>query len=119
MASVHKFSSQVIDYAERLSDMADAAQGKHHQRLGRTTRWVVLPAAGAALYAVLRSDSFSRQAKDVMDDAKNRASELPEDLVGRVRQTTGRSSTQSGSRASRPTTTRKRRSTRKTTTASR
>ena len=28
MNGVHKFSAHVIDYAERLSDVADAAQGK-------------------------------------------------------------------------------------------
>jgi hypothetical protein len=92
MAGIHKFSSQVIDYAERLSDVADAAQGKHRRRVSGTTRWLFLPASGAALYALLRSDSFSRQAKEVVDEAKTRAAELPEDLVARVRQTTGRTS---------------------------
>jgi hypothetical protein len=69
MAAVHEFSERVIDYAERLSDMADVAQGKHHRRV-RTRRWLLLPATGAALYAVLRSDMFSRQAKEVVEEAK-------------------------------------------------
>jgi hypothetical protein len=118
MASVHKFSAQVIDYAERLSDVSDAAQGKHRQKLGRTSRWLLLPASGAALYALFRSDSFSRQAKGVMDEAKNRAAELPDDLVGRVKQAT---SAQDGTQTRRSTTTdpRKRRTTRKTASASR
>ena len=104
MAGIHKFSSQVIDYAERLSDVADAAQGKHRRRGGGMTRWLVLPASGAALYALLRSDTFSRQAKEVVDEAKTRASELPEDLVTRVRQTTGQASTAgNGSTARRST----------------
>jgi hypothetical protein len=90
MSGIHRFSSQVIDYAERLSNMADAAEGKHRHRVGGTTRWLLLPASGAALYALLRSDSFSRQAKEVVDEAKTRATELPEDLAARVRQTTGR-----------------------------
>ena len=88
MNGIHKFSAQVIDYAERLSDVADAAQGKNHRQVGSAKRWLLLPASGAALYAIVKSDSFSRQAKDVMDDAKTRAAELPEELIGLVRQTT-------------------------------
>jgi hypothetical protein len=107
MKGIHKFSAQVIDYAERLSDVADAAQGKNHQRAGSTTRWLLLPASGAALYALIKSDSFSRQAKDVMDDAKTRAAELPEDLIGLVRQTTERASSQNGGTQSRPASARK------------
>ena len=90
MNGIHKFSAQVIDYAERLSDVADAAQGKNHRQAGSAKRWLLLPASGAALYAIVKSDAFSRQAKDVMDDAKTRAAELPEDLIGLVRQTTDR-----------------------------
>lgn len=109
MSGIHKLSSQVIDYAERLSAVADAAQGKHSQR-SRATRWLLLPASGAALYALVRSDSFSRQAKGVVDEAKTRASELPEDLVARVRETTGgtagRSTGQNG-RRTRPSAARK------------
>jgi hypothetical protein len=123
MAGIHRFSAQVIDYAERLSDVADAAQGKHRHRSGMT-RWLVLPASGAALYALLRSDAFSRQAKEVVDEAKTRASELPEDLVARVRQTAGQTSTGGNGRpaARRSTTTARkpssRRKTRTRTTAS-
>ena len=91
MNGIHKFSAHVIDYAERLSDVADAAQGKNHRQAGSAKRWLLLPASGAALYAIVKSDSFSRQAKDVMGDAKTRAAELPEDLIGLVRQTTDRS----------------------------
>jgi hypothetical protein len=39
------------------------------------------------LYALATSNAFSRQAKDVMDQAKSRASELPDDLMGRLRET--------------------------------
>ncbi len=104
MNGIHKFSSQVIDYAERLSDVADAAQGKNHRQAG-SKRWLLLPASGAALYAIVKSDSFSRQAKDVIGDAKTRAAELPDDLIGLVRQTTARSTSQNGSAQSRPATT--------------
>ena len=111
MNGVHKFSSQVIDYAERLSDVADAAQGKNHRQAASAKRWLLLPASGAALYALVKSDSFSRQAKEVMGDAKTRAAELPEELIGLVRQTTERSSSQSGSTQSRPAATQKKRAT--------
>jgi hypothetical protein len=125
MAAIHKFSSHVIDYAERLSLMADAAQGKGRNR-GRATRWLLLPASGAALYAIVRSDSFSRQAKEVMDEAKSKATELPDDLVARVRQTNARSSSSSSSSStprrstgtrSRTSGSRRRSTTRRTTTA--
>jgi hypothetical protein len=101
VASIQKLSAQVIDYAERVSEIADVAQGKHQARSGRTTRWLLLPASGAALYALIKSDSFSRQAKDVMDEAKSRASELPEDLLTRVRQS---ASSKNGSQSSSSTT---------------
>ena len=113
MNGIHKFSAQMIDYAERLSDVADAAQGKNHshRHAASTTRWLLLPASGAALYALVRSDAFSRQAKEVIDDAKTRASELPEDLIGLVRQTTERSSSQNGGTRSRPVGTQRKRTT--------
>jgi hypothetical protein len=101
MNGIHKFSAHVIDYAERLSDVADAAQGKNHRQAASAKRWLLLPASGAALYAIVKSDSFSRQAKDVMGDAKTRAAELPDELIGLVRQTTDRSNSQNGSTQSR------------------
>ena len=108
MNGIHKFSAQVIDYAERLSDVADAAQGKNHRQAGSAKRWLLLPASGAALYAIVKSDSFSRQAKEAMDDAKTRAAELPEELIGLVRQTAG-SSTRNASTPSRPAPTQRKR----------
>ena len=93
MGGIQSISEQVIDYAERVSDMADAAQGRN-RRVGSTlTRWVVLPASGAALFALARSNYVSRQAKDVVDGAKSRASELPDDLMTRVRQVANGSTT--------------------------
>ena len=86
MASIQKLSENVIDYAERMSDMADAAQGRRHKPVARMTRWILLPATGAAALALVRSDYFTRQAKGVVDDAKDRASDLPDDLIKRVRQ---------------------------------
>lgn len=111
MAAIQKLSAQMIDYAERLSGMADAAQGKHPRR-GAMRRWIALPASGAALYALVRSDFFSRQAKDVIDEAKSRASELPDDLMTRIRETVEEPSTGNGSPSSKRST--RARSTRKT-----
>ena len=88
MKDVQKFSQHVIDYAERLADMADAAEGRGARRTGHRTRWLILPAVGAGLYAF----ATSGRTKGVMDEAKAKASELPDDLFKRVRQTTGTSS---------------------------
>jgi hypothetical protein len=100
MASIHNFSDRVIDYAERLSDVADAAQGKGGRRAGSGTRWLILPAAGAGLFALVKSDFFTRQAKGVVEEAKTRASDLPDELLGHVRQTSQKSS-RNGSQRSR------------------
>jgi hypothetical protein len=102
MADVQKFSERVIDLAERISAVADAAQGKRVRQRGMRARWVLLPGAGVGLYALMTNRSLTRQAKSVMNQAKERASALPEDLVDRVQQTMGqkRSSTSS----SRPST---------------
>ena len=99
MADIHQLSERVIDLAERTSAVADAAQGKRVRR-GIPTRWFLLPAAGAGLYALMSNRSFTRQAKNVMNQAKERASDLPEDLVDRVQQTTGQKSSSSSSRPS-------------------
>ena len=89
--TVHKFSEQVIDLAERLADVADAANGKGIRK-GGVARWLLLPAAGAGLYAFAASGSLTRHAKGVANQAKERASDLPDDLMGLVRQTTRTSS---------------------------
>jgi hypothetical protein len=103
MAAIQRLSAQVIDYAERLSGMADVAEGKDRRR-GSMRRWIALPASGAALYAVVRSDFFSRQAKDVFDEAKSRASDLPDDLMTRIRETVEEPSTGNGARSSKRST---------------
>ena len=96
MADVHKFSERVIDLAERTSAVADAAQGKGVRRRGIPRRWLLLPAA------LMTNRSFTRQANSVMNQAKERAADLPEDLVDRVQQTTGQKSGSTSS--SRPST---------------
>jgi hypothetical protein len=105
MADIHKLSEQVIDYAERAANVADAAKGEGKN--GGGVKWLLLPAAGAALYAIVKSDVVTRGAKAVADEAKTRASDLPDDLMKAVRQssqkpsrrTTSRSRTTSGGRS--------------------
>ena len=106
MANIQDFSGRVIDYAERLSDMADAAQGKGSRRAGTSTRWLILPAAGAGLFALVRSDFFTRQAKEVVEQAKTRASDLPDELLSQVRQTSQKPS-RNGSQGRRTSTARR------------
>ena len=88
MADINKFAEQVIDLAERFADMTDAAQGKGNRK-GVGARWLVLPVAGAGLYALGTNGSLTRKTKKVMNQAKARASELPNDLMHRVEQVSG------------------------------
>ena len=88
MASIYTFSDGVVDFGKRLADVADAVQGRGNRQGGGGARWLILPAAGAGLYALAKNRTFARQARSVMDQAKERASDLPEDLVGRVQQVT-------------------------------
>jgi hypothetical protein len=113
---VQGFGDRVIELAERMSDVADAAAGKHRRRPSAFTRWLVLPATGAGLYALAKSDLFSQQAKIVVDEAKAIASELPDDLVNGVRQasqsptkSTGKSSASAQRRTNRSSGQRRRR----------
>jgi hypothetical protein len=90
MEDIYKFSDRVVDMGERLADVADAVQGKGNRKgRGGGARWLILPAAGAGLFALGASASFTRQARGFLNQAKERASDLPEDLVGRVQQATG------------------------------
>jgi hypothetical protein len=101
MASIHKLSEQMIDMAERLDNVADAAKGKRSRKRALTSRWFLLPAAGAGLYALATSGSFTRQAKDVVDQAKTRASDLPDDLRSRIHEASQRSGARNGSQSRR------------------
>ena len=94
MANIYKFSDRMVDAGERLADVADAVQGKGSRNgRGIGARWLILPAVGAGLYALVANGSFKRQAKSVANQAKTRASDLPEELVGLVQQTTRQTST--------------------------
>ena len=88
MAEINKFAEKVIDLAERFADITDAAQGKGNRK-GVGTRWLVLPVAGAGLYALGTNGSFTRKTKNVMNQAMARASELPSDLMNRVEEVSG------------------------------
>ncbi len=101
MADMNKFAEQVVDLAERFADITDAAQGKGNRK-GVGARWLVLPVAGAGLYALGSNASFTRKTKKVMKQAKARATELPNDLMNRVEQVSGGTETRSKSRP-RPT----------------
>jgi hypothetical protein len=114
MSTVNRLSEQVIEFAERASAMSDAAQGKKAVRSRGLGRWLLLPAAGAGLYAMAKNKTVTRRAKGAMDDAKARASELPDELLGRVRQTSQPSTTsasRNGSASRRRTSTSRKRST--------
>lgn len=106
MADIRKFSDQVIDLAERLANVADAAKGKDTKTTGLRTRWLLLPAAGAGIYALATSGPFTRQAKTVVNEAKTRASDLPDELVSRVHEATGSANGRSKHSNSRSTTNR-------------
>jgi hypothetical protein len=91
MADVNKFSDGLIDAANRFADVVDAMQGKGARSGSISARWLLLPAAGAAAYAVATSTSkTARQARRVMKLAKDRATDLPDaDLFARVKDVTG------------------------------
>jgi hypothetical protein len=120
--AAHKHMDWAVDWAVRLENSSGASKGKT-ARAGGAGRWLLLPAAGAGLYALATSRAFSRQAKDVMDQAKT----LPDDLIGRLRQTTQkpterettRSSTGNGGRERRPQTKARKSGTRRKTAQSR
>jgi len=121
MADINRVSQQVLDYAERFADVVDAAQGRGNRKGNLSARWLVLPLAGAGAYALMTNGAFTRQARGVLSDAKERASELPDDLLGRVRQTSagstnGRKSTRQPAKRStnRSRTTQRRRTASKT-----
>jgi hypothetical protein len=91
MSDINKFSEGLIDVAERFADVVDAAQGKGARKDVHVVRWLALPAAGAAAYALAVGGSgVARQTRDLMRRAKDRATDLPDaDLVEKVREVTG------------------------------
>jgi hypothetical protein len=92
MADVNKFSDGLIDVAERFADVVDSAQGRG-PRKNTGARWLILPVAGAAAYALATSSSsMARRTRKLMRRAKDRATDLPDaELFGRVKDVTGSS----------------------------
>ena len=120
MADVNRFSEGLIDVAERFADVVEAMQGKGARKGSADARWLILPAAGAAVYALATSSSnTARRTRGLMRRAKDRATDLPDTVLfdrvkevtgltderestpsGRARSTNGRTQGQSGGRAS-------------------
>ena len=109
MADIDRLSERLVDLAERFADVTDAAQGRGNRQGGIRARWLVVPAAAAGVYMLGASGSLRRQAGNVAKQAKDRASDLPDDLMSRVHRVTrktptsragsnGRSTTRSTSR---------------------
>ena len=105
MADIDRFSERFVDLAERFADVTDAAQGRGNRQGGIRPRWFLLPAAAAGMYLLGASGSLRRQAGNVAKQAKDRAADLPDDLMSRVHQATRRPST-SGARSNGPSTSR-------------
>jgi hypothetical protein len=91
MADAKKMSEGLVDMAERFADVVDAAQGRGARKASGGAKWLILPAAGAGVYALATSSSaFARRTRKLMSRAKDRASDLPDsDLFGRVKEVTG------------------------------
>jgi hypothetical protein len=100
MADMEKFSERLVDLAERFADVTDAAQGRGNRQGKIKARWLVLPAAGAGLYALGASGTLVRQARNVVKQAKERAADLPDDLMNRVHQATRESTPTTGTQSS-------------------
>jgi len=105
MADIDTFSERLVDLAERFADVTDAAQGRGNRQSGIRARWFVVPAAAAGIYMLGASGSLRRQAGNVAKQAKDRAADLPDDLMSRVHHAT-RKTTTSGARSNGRSTTR-------------
>ena len=105
MADMDRFSERLVDLAERVADVTDAAQGRGNRQGGIRARWFVVPAAAAGVYMLGASGSLRRQAGNVAKQAKDRAADLPDDLMSRVHRAT-RKPTTSGARSNGRSTTR-------------
>ncbi len=105
MADIDKFSERLVDLAERFADVTDAAQGRGNRQGGIRARWFVVPAAAGGIYMLGASGSLRRQAGNVAKQAKDRAADLPDDLMSRVHRAT-RKTTTSGTRSNGRSTTR-------------
>jgi hypothetical protein len=87
----HKFAKQVTEMVERVADVSDAARGKARRRSGGLARWLILPAAGAAVYATAkRASAVGGSTGAVVRGAKETPGEMPDaHLLNRVKDVTG------------------------------
>jgi len=104
MADMDRFSERLVDLAERFADVTDAAQGRGNRQGGIRARWFVMPAAAAGIYMLGASGSLRRQAGSVAKQAKDRAADLPDDLMSRVHRATRKTTTSSARSNGRSTT---------------
>jgi hypothetical protein len=86
----HKFAQQVTEMVERVADVSDAARGKARRRSGGLARWLILPAAGAAVYAAAkRASAVGGSTGAVVRGANERADTPDMDLLSRVKDIAG------------------------------
>ena len=104
MADIDRLSERLVDLAERFADVTDAAQGRGNRQGGIRARWFVVPAAAAGVYLLGASGSLRRQAGNVAKQAKDRASDLPDDLMSRVHRATRKTTTSKAGSNGRSTT---------------
>jgi hypothetical protein len=80
-----KFAKQVTEVAERVADVSDAARGKR-KRSGGLGRWLLLPAAGAAVFAVAKRALAAGRSTGGDVRGANERPETPDmDLLNRVK----------------------------------
>ena len=85
----HKFAKQVTEVAERVADVSDAARGKARKRSGGLGRWLILPAAGAAVYAAAKRASAAGRSTDGVVRREGSAGTPDMDLLNRVKDVAG------------------------------
>ena len=98
MSTIDRVAERMLEAAERFADVTDAAQGRGRRGRGLRARWLVMSAAMAGVYLLGANRSFNRRARTVVGDAIDRASDLPEELMGRVRSAAATTSTQETAR---------------------